>query len=83
MVSNRQKEKLPYSGVADRAQRKVFTSGVLRPNSLDYVTLSQKMLSAAGARYVLFWLSNLFASLLSAEPGNAFLQRLGSIYSMP
>ena len=70
------------SGVPDRAQRKVFTSGVLRPTSLDYVTLSQKMLSAAAARFVLFWLANLLGSLLRAEPGNMFLQSLGSCYSI-
>ena len=45
--------------LGDRAQRKLFTSNVLRPESGKYIEISQKTLNATGARYMLFWLSSI------------------------
>ena len=45
-------------GVADRAERKFFTTGVLRPQGgAQYPAVSQKILSATACRYLIFWLS--------------------------
>ena len=42
--------------LGDRAQRKLFTASVLKPDSGKYVELSQKILNATSARYMVFWL---------------------------
>ena len=47
------------AGVTDRAQRKLFTTSVLRPEGGRYVELSQKVLNATSARYIILWLANL------------------------
>jgi len=43
----------------DRASRKLFTTTVLKPDAGKYVEVRQKTLNAMGARYMVFWLSNL------------------------
>ena len=63
-------------GVPDRAQRRLFQSSTSKPSGSEYVTISQKLLSAAGARFVLFWMANLLASMLNLDPNNEFLQSL-------
>ena len=50
--------------VPDRASRKLFSSAILKPNAREYATISQKLLSATAARYMIFWLGQLMASLL-------------------
>ncbi|CAL1165341.1 unnamed protein product [Cladocopium goreaui] len=46
------------TSVADRAARKFFTTGVLRPQGgAQYPAVSQKILSATACRYLIFWLS--------------------------
>lgn len=44
--------------ISDRAQRKLFSVGVLTPDAPGYVEVSQKRLNATGARYMLFWLAH-------------------------
>ena len=43
----------------DRASRKLFTTTVLKPDAGKYTEVGQKTLNATGARYMVFWLSNL------------------------
>ena len=45
--------------VTDRATRKFFLSTTLRGTGDKYMEVSQKVLSATAARYMLFWLSSL------------------------
>ncbi|CAE7261600.1 unnamed protein product [Symbiodinium sp. CCMP2592] len=66
-------------GVADRARRKLFSSKTLRPNHKEYRTISQKILSASAARYLMMWMKAYVVSLLNAEPESLFLQCLGSL----
>ena len=52
--------------ITERAQRKLFTTAVLKPEGGRYCELSQKILNATGARYMTFWASSLsvqFATL--------------------
>ena len=44
--------------IGDRASRKLFSVATLSPDSIGYVEVSQKKLSATAARYMLYWLSN-------------------------
>ncbi|CAE7239265.1 unnamed protein product [Symbiodinium necroappetens] len=64
-------------GVPDRASKKLFSSATLHPGSKDYVSISQKLLSAHAARYALFWMAQLMTSLLEQHPGSEFHQILG------
>lgn len=45
--------------VADRAARKLFLTSTLRGNGDKYQDVSQKVLSAAAARYLMLWLASL------------------------
>ena len=65
-------------GVPDRAAYKLFSSGTLHPMGKEYVSISQKLLNASGARYIIFWMAAILQSVLEADPHNAFYQRLGS-----
>ena len=56
------------TGLQDRCERKLFTSAVLKPKSENYLNISQQILSATGARYMILWLCNLVRSLL-VDPG--------------
>ena len=53
----------------DRASRKLFTSRVLQPDTTSYVDISQKVLSATAARYMVHWISSL-ACQFAAWTGN-------------
>ena len=44
----------------------------------EYVSISQKLLNASGARYIMFWMAAILQSVLETDPHNAFYQRLGS-----
>ena len=45
--------------VSDRASRKLFTTNGLKPDAGKYLDISQKVLNATAARYMVFWLSSL------------------------
>lgn len=45
--------------VSDRSSRKLFTTNGLKPDVGRYLDISQKVLSATAARYMLFWLSSI------------------------
>jgi len=45
--------------MGERAQRKLFTSSVLKPDHGQYTEISQKVLNASAARYMLFWISSI------------------------
>eukprot|EP00435_Cladocopium_sp_Y103_P029645 s338_g7.t1 len=47
------------TNITERAQRKLFTTAVLKPEGGKYCELSQKILNATGARYMTFWASSL------------------------
>ncbi|CAE7324163.1 unnamed protein product [Symbiodinium pilosum] len=63
-------------GVPDRAVRKLFASATLKPSSREYITISQKQLTASAARYFIFWLAQLSRFLLDSNPNNPFYQLL-------
>ncbi|CAE7029879.1 unnamed protein product [Symbiodinium sp. CCMP2592] len=65
------------SGVVDRAARRLFSSATLHPKSRDYLQISQKILSAAAARYAIFWLSSLLKHLMQQHPGDLFYATSG------
>ena len=52
-------------GIQDRAERKLFTNEALKA---DYATVSQKIMRAAAAKYMIFWLHWLVESLLQGDP---------------
>jgi len=47
------------AGVTDRAQKKLFSTSVLRAEGGKYIENSQKILNATSARYMLFWIASL------------------------
>ena len=47
------------SNVADRAQARLFTVAILRPNGAKYPEVSQKVLSATASRYFIHWLCSM------------------------
>lgn len=56
--------------MGERAQRKLFTSSVLKPDHGQYTEISQKVLNASAARYMLFWISSIakqFAEWFQAD----------------
>ena len=62
----------------DRAANKLFSSATLHPTGKEYVTISQKLLNASGARYIIFWMAAILQSILETNPpNNGFYQRLG------
>ena len=72
--------------VPDRASRKLFSSAILKPNAREYATISQKLLSATAARYMIFWLGQLMASLLqrySRSSSKEFYESLCSNFRIP
>ena len=48
------------NAIPDMCERKTFTHSALRA---DYAQLSQKYMRAAAARYIVFWLDDLFTRL--------------------
>ena len=60
------------AGVVDRASRRLFYSGTLHPKSKDYISISQKLLSAAASRYCVFWMAQLLSYLMTQHPGEYF-----------
>ncbi|CAE7704041.1 unnamed protein product, partial [Symbiodinium microadriaticum] len=66
-------------GVPDRARRKLFSIKLLRPNCREYRTISQKILNASAARFLIMWLKQYVTTLLDAQPASHFLQRLASL----
>ncbi|CAE7308593.1 unnamed protein product, partial [Symbiodinium microadriaticum] len=52
-------------GIEDRAERRLFTNEVLKA---DFVTVSQKIMRAAAAKYMIFWLHWLMEGLLQGDP---------------
>ena len=44
--------------MGERAQRRLFSTNTLKPDSGIYVELSQKILNATACRYMLFWLAS-------------------------
>ena len=73
----------PYTpsipGISDRARRRLFTSRTIRPNAKEYRSISQKLLSAAASRYLIFWFSHYLSGLLASSPDSTFLQLPDSI----
>lgn len=67
------------TGVVDRASKKLFTSATLHPTSKEYLNISQKHLSAAAARYAIFWLAQLMSYLLQQHPGDRFYEIFGQV----
>ncbi|CAE7834919.1 unnamed protein product [Symbiodinium sp. CCMP2592] len=67
------------TGVPDRAAKRLFSSATLHPNSKDYLSISQKLLSGTAARYSLFWMAQLLTHLMKCHPGNEFYAILGYI----
>lgn len=65
---------LATPGISDRARRRLFTTRTLRPLSKEYRTISQKILSAAASRYLIFWFSQYLSGLLASDPDSTFLQ---------
>lgn len=55
--------------IPDRAARRLFTVATLKPESIQYVEISQKILSATACRYLLFWFAAL-AKLFAVNPGS-------------
>lgn len=51
--------------IADRCERKLFTNETLR---YDYVTVSQKVMRAAAAKFMVFWMHWFMDSLLQGDP---------------
>ena len=50
--------------MADRASRRLFTGGILKPDAKSYAgDISQKILSASAFRYLLYWLWNCLHTL--------------------
>ena len=45
--------------IQERAQRRLFTTVFLKPDSGKYLDVSQKTLNATGCRYMLFWVSSI------------------------
>lgn len=45
--------------IAERAQRRLFTSSYLKPDNGKYVDVSQKTLNAMSCRYMLTWVSSM------------------------
>ncbi|CAE7330515.1 unnamed protein product, partial [Symbiodinium sp. CCMP2592] len=58
------KEYCQYWNIADRCERKLFTNETLRH---DYVTVSQKFMRAAAAKFMVFWMHWFMNSLLQGD----------------
>lgn len=67
--------------VSDRAQRRLFTSNILKPDSGSYVEISQKTLSATASRYMIMWVSSL-AKQFAETIGNDTDMRLDPFYRL-
>ena len=59
------KEYCQYWNIADRCERKLFTNETLRH---DYVTVSQKFMRAAAAKFMVFLMHWFMDSLLQGDP---------------
>ena len=66
--------RVPY-----RAAKRLFSTATLHPNSKDYLSLSQKLLSGTAARYSVYWMAQLLTHLMQCHPGNEFYAILGYI----
>ena len=72
--------------MSERAQRKLFTSSVLKPDQGHYTEISQKVLNASAARYMLFWISSIakqFAEWFQADEDMQLGSRLTLFKSEP
>ena len=72
--------------MSERAQRKLFTSSVLKPDHGHYTEISQKVLNASAARYMLFWISPIakqFAEWFQADEDMQLGYRLILLESEP
>ncbi|CAE7213208.1 unnamed protein product [Symbiodinium sp. CCMP2592] len=67
------------TGVPDRAAKRLFSSATLHPNSKDYLSISQKLLSGTAARYSVFWMAQLLTHLMKCHPGNEFYALRGGV----
>ena len=58
-------------GIGDRAQKRLFSLGTLKPDSVTYTEVSQKTLSATACRYMLFWLAGISKLFATAHGSDA------------
>lgn len=63
--------------VQDRASKRLFSAAVLKPDVAGYTEVSQKIINATAARYMLFWLSSVAKQL--AASGDEIDQCFGKI----
>ena len=68
-----------FFSLRDRASRTLFSSRVLQPDTTSYVEISQKILSASAARYMVHWLTSL-ACQFATWTGDHEDWTLGSVY---
>ena len=59
--------------ISERAQRRLFTSSILKPDSGVYVEISQKTLNATASRYMVFWLASLAKQFAESHGSDADL----------
>ena len=52
-------------GVQDRASKRLFTKEVLIPGADRFPEPSQKIVSATGSRYFIFWVSKMMNDILN------------------
>lgn len=75
--------------LGERSQRKLFTPGTLKPDAGQYVEVSQKVINATAARYMLFWLASMarqFSNMTNADAdmylGYLYV-KVGAVVSFP
>lgn len=57
------------SNIGERATKRLFSSAVLRPDTGAYAEVSQKIINATAARYMVFWLADVAKQFaLSKDP---------------
>ncbi|CAL1152425.1 unnamed protein product [Cladocopium goreaui] len=64
--------------MGERAQRKLFTSSVLKPDHGQYTEISQKVLNASAARYMLFWISSIAKQFAEWSQADSDMYRAGA-----
>lgn len=69
-------------GLGDRAQRRLFSSKALQPETASYAEISQKILNATAARYMIFffaiWQHNLLSGAAMMKIG--YLLQYGLVH---
>ena len=68
--------------IGDRASRKLFSVATLSPDSIGYIEVSQKKLSATAPRYMLYWLSSVAKDYASTYAKDADVYLDPSIHSI-